>query len=394
MDLADLTIFELPDLTEEDAWSGVRAKLAEFPELRDVYDEVFLSKLIAGRTTSTSRLLLRLVCTDDYAGEFWRTVISQMRVIGYPRALAAFAEKMRRDKPGNLESWTSELRYAAWLVEQGIAIELEPAIGDRKAEFSAATTTPTTWEIKTPADDDTQRAEQDALFTLQRLLRPLPTPAALSLSVDGDGDVPIDTHDVARQIKTRLSALDMDRTPFPFVMRFGTLRVSVSRASGDRGYVGSLMTSLQMLAGDHVARVAKIIRGAARQLPREGAGVVVIDGSNADWISKTSVADACFGADMMTYAPGVEPYPTRGANGVFNPKQNTRVSAVVFASPRFVHHQGESGVVVFYNPYARTPLADDWLPDKTIRHGRLYGTTRVPGARAVRLKGPDDVSYL
>ncbi len=389
MELTDLTIFELPLLSEEDAWAGVRDKLNEFPELNDIYDNVFLSKLVAGRKTSTSLLLLRLVRTDELARQFWRTVLDEMRMIGYSRARDAFAEKMRRDEPGNLESWTTELAVAAWLESQRIGVTLDPDVGNRKAEFLASTVPPTTWEIKTPADSARQRSEQRALRELQRLLRNLPTPVSLSIEEPG-GITFAEVPRVVKEIKRRLAGLDLEGDAFPCRLEVDGLELSVYKSSSERGYLGSFMSSMQELGDEHRLRVAKIIRDAARQLPSNGAGVIVIDGSFADWITDTSIADACFGADELTVGAAGQMWPDRTADGAFNPKQNRRISAVLFYSRRFVRDDG-GAVCAFYNPYARVPLPDDWLPDKSVRHGRLY--TSGP-AKAVRVKGPAGLTEI
>jgi len=59
-------------------------------------------------------------------------------------------------------------------------------------------------------------------------------------------------------------------------------------------------------------------------------------------------------------------------NGLFSPHKHMRVSAVGFWTGRLIHDSGESGVTMFHNPFARVPLADDWLPDRTVRQARVY----------------------
>lgn len=51
-------------------------------------------------------------------------------------------------------------------------------------------------------------------------------------------------------------------------------------------------------------RPAEQIRDAARQLPPEASGIVVVDCSNADWLDGGDVQDACYGE------PGRLPTPT------------------------------------------------------------------------------------
>jgi len=182
MDLSDLTIYELADLPEEEAWRGVHASLAAFPRLSEIFNNDDLANLIARRAGGSSRLLLRLVRSDH---EMWREVFEAFDLLG-PLAAQSFTEKVRRDRRGNEESWLTELRFAAWLKRGGVDVTIEPAVNDGLAEFLAQTDPPTVWEIKSPLDAEAQRAEAEIMHELQGELRRLPVPVVLSVDLRDD----------------------------------------------------------------------------------------------------------------------------------------------------------------------------------------------------------------
>lgn len=389
MDLSDLTIYELADLPEEEAWRGVHASLAAFPRLSEIFNNDDLANLIARRAGGSSRLLLRLVRSDH---EMWREVFEAFDLLG-PLAAQSFTEKVRRDRRGNEESWLTELRFAAWLKRGGVDVTIEPAVNDGLAEFLAQTDPPTVWEIKSPLDAEAQRAEAEIMHELQGELRRLPVPVVLSVDLRDDDTLralsleqlsrsrsqppkarkprfkPGDGKRIAADILEWIKGVDPATLPASAI--FGNLTVEASPIDGEHGFFGSSSYGIDMGSDYHVYRVRNIIKSATGQLPKEGGGVILVDGSASEAIDETAVACACFGREVKRVIRGalVEDRPM---NGLFSPHKHTRVSAVGFWTGRLIHDSGESGVTMFHNPFARVPLADDWLPDRTVRQARVY----------------------
>ena len=65
-----MTIFDLPTMSEAEAWVMIRATLERLPQLSRLYDELFLGRLVRRRQMDNSLLLLLVQPNNEYAG-FW-----------------------------------------------------------------------------------------------------------------------------------------------------------------------------------------------------------------------------------------------------------------------------------------------------------------------------------
>ena len=102
--------------------------LEQHPVLQQVYDDAFVQNLIRKRSNGDNNLLFRLVIPDDPIGqELWATIVDEIRELG-SNALDTFRNKMRRSGYEALESWRTELWFAAWLKGMGVTVQLEPAV--------------------------------------------------------------------------------------------------------------------------------------------------------------------------------------------------------------------------------------------------------------------------
>jgi hypothetical protein len=360
-------MFDVPAVSESTAAAAVRRTIAAFPVLQRIYDDAFVSRL-AKRRVQKNILLLRLMQPDDdIAMSFWSSVVSDFEDIGIEAAIKAFAPKMHDPNREKIESWRTELWFAAWLARYGVAIELEPAVGSGHAEFRASTAPVTWWEIKTPLEAREPRADDAVQLDLQKRLHDIPEPFRLFLlAFDLDlADVPPAVKDLRRQLasfaKTEASL------PCSFTSN-GLVVEAFERTNGRGGFAGALGKGY-LFRGEHAKLAASHIRDAARQLPADGAGIVVVDCSNATWLHEQDVEDACFGDGRVTYREGSLIECRLG--GVLRPGYGTRISAVVAYNRTIVRHGRNYDILMLHNPYARIPLPPTAFDYPDIRHGRI-----------------------
>jgi hypothetical protein len=369
----NLTIYDLRDVPPKAARALVRETLARWPLLQAIYDDAFVDALVRRRTSENS-LLLRLIQPNDPLNvTFWNEVVDELIVLGGAHAVATFRDRMRLEKLASIESWLTEIRLPAWLARIGIAIELEPlTVGKRRADFRAASVPMTWWEIKTPLDISKVRSDDALLHDLRERLGKMRQPFNLTLEeFDLERDaLPSAVADLQRQL---LAYAGTGGTlPHAFTTS-GLVVEATGRAPSGQGGLAVLLGREYVFEGEHVVLAAQQIRDAARQLPPEGAGIVVVDCSNTDWLDDTDVQDACYGV------PGPIRTPTGVAwgrpGGVFRRTAGTRISAVVSYARNVVRSRYRHDIVMLHNPYAKVPLPPEAFAFPDVRHGRIVASS-------------------
>jgi len=66
-----MTIFDLPTMSEAEAWVMIQATLERLPQLSRLYDEFLLGRLVRRRQMDNYLLLLLVQPNDEYAIGFW-----------------------------------------------------------------------------------------------------------------------------------------------------------------------------------------------------------------------------------------------------------------------------------------------------------------------------------
>ncbi len=372
----NLPIRNLPQVTQDEARALALEMLAMFPVLRHIYDDIVIEDLTRRRTTK-NLLLLRLIRHDPDSIAFWQSVIEDIDSLGAERVVATFAARMRRRELDAIESWRTELWLPAWLVRKGIAVVLEPHVGSNVPDFCAATDPLTWWEIKTPLDVPSVRADDALLRDLQDRLNRMQQPFDLSLK---EYDLePTDLPKVTAELKKQLVALAAEVDPvLPRSFTISGLVVeAISRSDDGRGEIVITTGKEFGFEGEHAALAARHIRDAARQLPADGAGVVVMDCSSASWLDEVDVQDACYGERRLCGTASGGHY--RRFGGVFRPSSETRISAVVAYARNVVWTGKPYDIVVLHNPHARIPLGADVLRFPDVHHAGVDGTGRFYG---------------
>jgi hypothetical protein len=362
-----LTIFDLPGLSEEDAWSRIAQTMERFPELARVYDEPFLRDVARRRASPKNHLVFWLVQSrSEVTGAFWQQVVNELRLLEPEDGFARFGPKMRRTERADFQGWRTELWFAAWLKRGGIALTLEPPVGTRVAEFVTHTSPEVFWEIKSPLDIPEVRENEAALLEVQRTMRRIPEPYVLELV-----ELNLTAADVAaavKDIKRQITSAHAAERSLPQTSAAGGLAVAATaKTRRDHGYLG-ITSSGFMFQGEHGKRVTKVIRDASGQLPADRCGVVVVDRTNAEWMDETDVTEACFGEERMVLEGGQA--RTVHAGGVFQPECGTLISAVVSYSRTWVRGGGEYELFFVHNPFAKVPLPESLVALLGARHLR------------------------
>lgn len=366
--MKELTIFDVPRLEEGDAWRRVRDTLAAHPLLAGIYDEPFLADIIRRRATSDGVLLFWLAQPEDRTAiEFWDAVVEDLSLLEPEGAVDAFRSKMRKDDNADFQSWRTELSLPAQLKRDGIEVVLEPTVGKRVADFLTRTEPETYWEIKSPLDLDDLQEDAAVQLDVQRRFRRIEQPCVLDLisSAVPRNDVARATKDIKRQIAAFCAV--GGRLPQRFASS-GLVIDAVAVAKGGHGYLGTIMGKQYVFEDEHAEHVVRRILEAAKQIPADAAGIIVIDRTCAEWISEDDVVDACFGVERLAFV-GNDHFDIRDG-GVFRPNSATRISAVASYSRAWVRDCAPFEMLLLHNPFARTPLPTGLFASQGFRHAR------------------------
>jgi hypothetical protein len=366
-----MRIHDVPKLTEDDAWSRVRATLARHPRLQPVYDDATLAELIRRRASTTNYLLYWLVLDpdDQFGLPFWTEVVDDLAVLEPFGAFETFRDKMRFEEKDRLTSWRTELWFAAWLVRNGVSIALEPDVGGKHPEFVTNTIPRTWWEIKSPLELDAQRTESAIYADVQRRLRSIPEPYYLHImsAKIALADVPQAVRAIRAEIRTHFQA----KGALPAKFESDGLAIAAMAETQKRptGFLGSMATA-HLFGEEHSEQLADKIASAVPQLPEGEAGIVVIDRTLSDWNDEIDAINACFGAESFAFINN-EVVQVRGERRLFRPGAGTRISAVVSYSRHPMHREkGGYELLVIHNPYAQVPLPEDQFNFPGTRHMR------------------------
>lgn len=374
-----LTIFDLDDLDDDVAVALAEKTLDRHPVLRRIYDETFVTRLTRRRPRISNFLLLLLVQPEDeYADEYWKSVVSDLLLLEPEQSFAHFGHKLRVRTRKELEAVRSELALAARLKRLGTPVALEvPTRNGKNADIGAGTSPPTWWEIKAVSDLDFVVNDDEIALRVQQGLRRIDAPYILTL-----GRTKVTKGDVARAVKSIKKQIDEHHgaggvLPAEFEA-FGLKVTATGRTKKSHGYLGAI-TSGYEFKDEQAERIRNRIISAVSQLPDEGGGVVVIDTTDATWVDIDDVVDACFGP-VHSFIQGNRSVDVHDASlGTFQPQQRRRVSAVAHYSrhPRHVSGGDETyNLYVVHNPFARVPLGNEVFAGDGVLHCRAKDNGR------------------
>ncbi len=354
------SIFKLRQTPKAELYEKAQATLARFPSLGRIYSDDFIDDLTS-KATSVNTLLWPLVQepADEYTANFWNEIISNLDVLG-ERAWQRFEGRLRCRTSTEIETARVELDMMARFVRAGVRIDFPPDDGLRHCEFSADTAPRTFWEVKTVLDIERVRLSSQVLHKFQDRLDGLKHPFMINVEdVAVDDDINIDL--TIKEIRQRIITLHRKGMRVPYRFEVAGIQISVkSRNSPGKGYIGTMEHGF-VFENEGAERVYEKICSAVPQLPPDGAGVIVIDASESEWLDVDDLREACFGTSNQFVIVDGMAVPVRNPDGVFSPRHRRRISAVAYYNRRFSHSERYPHFDIFFNPFARTPLAPDTL---------------------------------
>jgi hypothetical protein len=361
----DLTIDELMLLPAEVLRGRCELMTEQFPSLKYLYDDAFLTKLSSRRTTE-NYLLFVLAQPNDAAAVGQMLELS--RLLDFLKAEGSFEKfrtKFRHLSYSIYASALSELHFAAWMKERHYHVVLEPPVGTKLVEFSASRGDLTLWfEVKSLQDlPDVKDADSVTADVMQRLRR-IEQPYALHIR-----EATLESANVAalvRKMKKLFAAHFLAGGALPFTFEIDGLSIEANATESENGgYLASSMGREYVFGDEHSDQARRRIREAIRQLPQGESGIVVIDRTNSTFMHDEDVMDACFGTESLRVMNG-NFVNWRDADGAFRPDSNTRISAVISYTRRFV---GGPEYLILHNPFAARQLTPEALggPDVTQR---------------------------
>ncbi|MFZ1124215.1 MAG: hypothetical protein WAN59_03625 [Candidatus Baltobacteraceae bacterium] len=402
-----MTIFDVPNMDEATAWERVRATLERHPLLKRIYYDPALTDIIRQRQPNKNALLFWLVlpADDERSVRFWTSVTDDLTVLEPFGAIEKCRDKMRQKEREYLESWRTEVWIAAWLVQNGVRLTLEPAVGLKRPELVTETTPATWWEIKTPLDPKPVTDDAAVLADIQRRIHEIPEPFVLLVR---SADLRLQAVPAAvRGIKAQVRAFAQSGAEPPTTIECDGLIVEITARTknkltgflggligsgylfgnpyrkADKGAAADIKDSLKEFAGITVLdaqlseKIIEKIDKAIEQLPDDEAGVVVIDRTLSEWVHNEDVLNACFGEDGMVVKDGK--LVTFRENAFFRPGAGTRVSAVVSFSRHPMYWEHGYELEIYHNPCAKVSIPEEMF--------------RFPGVKQVRRTAQPDGSF-
>lgn len=368
------SVYDLANRTPEELWQRVRQTLAGRPFLQTVFTDEAIALYIKRRNRGDSTLLLRLVLTEDEGTRrYWDEIEAHLVVLG--AEAIKFAEPMRNSDAVRHEGWRTELWFAAWIHRHtGAAIDVEPTVGTAKAEFRALLIPELWFEVKSPKDAPETLAFAPIDDRFRRLMNDLPERFRVDMEYTDDYK-PIHVNEVAlivKRLRRTLSSTITDDAPITF--RSHGIDFTAFASDAQTGSIG--IVSGPLANTDEYESIAfEHIREAAKKLPPQHAGIVVIDRTNTEWMDDRHVQAACFGWNEIVSGDFGDTY--RWCEGIFRSDMHTRISAVISYSRRYVNHGLRSGydLLVIPNPHARTPLLQGFLGFPGVREMVLHQTS-------------------
>gem|GEM_PF-6482657 len=365
-----MNIFDLAEVEEATAYRLVNETLAAFPDLRNLYDEDFVKKLVKRRGNYDNFLLLLLVqVEDEVAAKFWTTTLDDLAVLAPRGSWQAFFSKFRKRGHFDIQSAKSELTLAAWMERNGAPVVLEPLVnGLRGCDFMAETQPRTWWEIKSPGDLRVVKENERIELEVQAGLRRIQQPYVLALDeIDRKKLSPAEVPKAVKEIKRKIGKFHESGGRLPHAVESHGLRIAITgrTKSVPYGYLGTMSHSYTF-KNQYMKLALSRISSAIGQLPADSAGIVVIDATAAHWLDEHDVVDACFGEEVFGQYGG-QIGAIRLPGGAFHPGHRTRISAVVYYTRSPDDWERDFEMVVLHNPFARVPLAPGTLQFQGVR---------------------------
>lgn len=344
---------------EEKLMEIAKRRIENFPILKQIYDDNYVSILARNKYNYDNLLLHWLVTSNPVAIGVFQDVEENLNLLKPEDGVRKFKAKLRRWNTTYLESAIVELEFAADYKRRGYQIELEPCLPNcRKGDFCATKDSMKLYfEVKTIFWERSLK-DQAIMDELLDRLDSFDEPFIVGVDIRKHFQRR-QTAEVARFIRKKLIQLEETLVSIPVSFHYPEsgepiVSVDVHRRLSDeeRGFISGF-TFGGGLKGDWSDLRSKITSGVG-QLHPNYPGVLVVRPYGLDTL-RYDVENALLGD------PKVDLHSDRvlrGPDRIFKKGKNERLSAVIYSEERLQ----ESGYntktrFVYHNPYAKTKLS-------------------------------------
>jgi len=366
-----LNIFDLKKIDGKFLLGLLHQTVEEFPILKEIYAEEFLQEIVKDRYHFNNYLLWLLSSKEPYTKATWNEISKSLLLLIDSEGLIHFKHKLRSNPQLFFQSYQTELDYAAYYKGKGYLIELEPTISSGKnPEFKIETDGfKVYFEAKNIFWEEMQ--EMTALETqIQGALGKITDPYAFSIFYDPRLSIN-NVSDLRRFVINACRSIGKSES-FPKQLFFKSNGIMLSKVviygktnKLTYGYLGGLQRR-QAFEAPKPEIIRKKISKKATQLPENEANVIIIE-PGFFGLDEDTIIDALYG-DEFYYKEGELMKSGRRKNGLYQPKQNTRISAIILSHKKFDNDSSFSrSKVVFHNPFANKALICSFFEDDRVK---------------------------
>lgn len=370
-----MSIFELKEIDQTTLSKLVQETCESFQNLKNLYDKDFLEDLITKRFRYDNYLLWLLVSREKYALATWKDISKFMDILKDVDITTHFKNKLRSTTEPVLESYLTELEFAAYYGEKGYIVELEPKISDsgKNPEFKITSgnfkvyfeVKNIFWEKMATMNNIEAQIHGEIGKTKEKFVFVISYTPKFKI-----GDISSLKKLVIAKLKTIPNGHEL---PIRFTFTDETDLLAEIKVVGKPnrlpyGYLGGLMRTeaFSIPGGKEIRRkISKKIP----QLPRDEASVIVIEPGQI-FIHEEDVLNALYGDEKAVInLKDNSAHLERSYNGTFSPRINTRLSAVIFFKKKWNEESQNFKRlrVVYHNPFAKKKIDTEFFDDVDVK---------------------------
>lgn len=361
-------IIEIKKENDETLLAIAKQKIENCPILTEIYDDLFLLKLIHRKNDYDNLLLTWLITDDQCSTNFFQKIEENLKLL-WTMNVQHLKEKLRRWNTEHFESAITEIEFAAEFARKGFQIEVEPILlNGKKGDFCInRDSLKIFFEVKIIFS---QRSHEEELISqeLQDRYDRLNTSFVIGFDIQ-ENFRRNHVSEVIRRIEKRLRQLEknMENPPQTFVYpEIGSpiIEIDVRKLlqKGEKGYIsgGVLGGGIKVNWNDLRSKISSGVS----QLHSDYPGVIIVQPHGLATM-QFDIQNALLGDLKVSILPG-KSLPFRGGDRIFGKYKNQRLSAVVFYQKRLRAAGHVSEKIVFHNPYAKIKLPPELFEGKNV----------------------------
>ncbi len=351
-------ITEITRADEEELLAIAKQRIENFPILKGIYDDDFLSVLVRRKNDYNNLLLFWLVTDNPVAISLFQEIEENLKIL-QPENTQKFKEKLRQWDTRPFESAITEIEFAAEYKRKGFQIEIEPTLPNgKKGEFCVSKgSLKIFFEVK----NIFQRSHEDELIIneLEDRYSRLDAPFVIGFDLKKSFQRS-QTFEVVKHIKEKLEYLERTESKLPQSFVYPEsgepiIKIEVTKRlpKGEKGFSEGVFGG--GLKGNWSDLRSKISSG-RNQLHPNYPGVIVVQ-PHGLVTGQYDIWNALLG-DLKVNLFG-EPKAFRGKDRIFAKYKNKRLSAVICCEERLQGSGCTKKKFVIHNLHAKTKLSTD-----------------------------------